>query len=157
VRQAPSINAGMPPVWKMSLMAVLVLCFAVQTVLVYTDRPSAVRLEGEALRGASLYQQHNCQSCHQIYGFGGFLGPDLTNVAKMYGPRGLRSRLDYALGSGPGQMPIIDVPPEDIDALTAWLVAMDETGTGQARIERPDNLRIAQKLDWSRVPWWEYP
>ncbi len=132
---SPPPANGMTPRSKAWLMGVLVLCFIGQTTLVYTDTRSPVQLEGEALRGARLFQQHNCQSCHQIYGFGGFLGPDLTNIASRFGETRLRAHLQTALATGPGQMPVFDVPPADVDALTAWLVALDKSGTGQARTD----------------------
>ena len=54
----------------------LVLIFFVQTWFVYTD-PAGRRtpaLSREATLGQKVWHDHNCQSCHQLYGFGGFLG-----------------------------------------------------------------------------------
>ena len=34
--------------------------------------------------GKLIWQKYNCQSCHQIYSLGGYLGPDLTNVYSKY-------------------------------------------------------------------------
>src|SRR5690554_1410938 len=39
-----------------------------------------IRLSEKALQGQNLWLKNNCNSCHQIYGLGGYLGPDLTNV-----------------------------------------------------------------------------
>ena len=33
-----------------------------------------------ACEGKIVFQKYNCISCHQLYGLGGYLGPDLTNV-----------------------------------------------------------------------------
>ncbi|MCH7870146.1 MAG: c-type cytochrome, partial [Planctomycetes bacterium] len=33
-----------------------------------------------AKSGLAIWRENNCQACHQIYGYGGFLGPDLTNL-----------------------------------------------------------------------------
>ena len=30
--------------------------------------------------GKKIYQEYNCQSCHQIFGLGGYLGPELTTA-----------------------------------------------------------------------------
>jgi nitric oxide reductase subunit C len=30
--------------------------------------------------GSDLFQQYNCTSCHQLYGLGGYLGPELTTA-----------------------------------------------------------------------------
>ena len=42
-------------------------------------------LDDLARAGRALWHDHNCQTCHQIYGFGGFLGPDVTNGAQRLG------------------------------------------------------------------------
>ena len=112
-----------PPSTRRTLLAGLVLCFGVQTWLVYSDEPSGVRLEGEELAGAHAWQRHNCQSCHQLYGFGGFLGPDLTNAADRLGPDGLRQRLEQVVTEGAGQMPAFDTSPDERAALVAFLQA----------------------------------
>ena len=50
--------------------------------------------------GRIVWQKNNCQSCHQLYGLGGYLGPDLTNemsiIFNMKWPhlRKLRSHAD---------------------------------------------------------------
>ena len=66
---------------RQGLMLALVCAFVAQTWLVYAD-PAGKRtpLSPLAARGRALWHRRNCQSCHQIYGFGGFLGPDLTNA-----------------------------------------------------------------------------
>src|SRR5262245_64295127 len=113
------------------MMASLVLAFAGQTALVYTDSTADGHacLEATALRGRQLWLGNNCYTCHQLYGFGGFLGPDLTNAA----PRLTRARLDDVLTQGSLQMPPFHLGTGDIDAIGAFLKAMDKTGIGQAR------------------------
>lgn len=123
----------MPPGAKISLLVVLVLSFAVQAYLVYTDEPSAVKLTGPALDGAQRWHRYNCQSCHQLYGFGGFLGPDLTNVAARYDAAGLSRRLSFVLEQGSGQMPSFDVGRTDLLAFAAFFRTMDRTGNGELR------------------------
>ncbi len=65
---------------KKVMLTCLVAAFGVQTVLVYTDERQDPLSDIE-LRGRALWHENACQVCHQIYGQGGFLGPDLTNVA----------------------------------------------------------------------------
>jgi nitric oxide reductase subunit C len=115
---------------KMLLMAALVAAYVAQSALVYLDEPSGVRLEGEALAGARLFQDRGCQVCHQLHGFGGFLGPDLTNATR----RLTDSRLRQVLTGGSGQMPALHLDESEIASVRAFLVAMDQTGQGQARI-----------------------
>lgn len=114
-------------------MLALVACFAVQTCLVYDDERSEAPLEGQALRGAELWHENGCQVCHQLYGFGGFLGPDLTNRASELG-EGFEQRLASVLETGPGQMPRYGSSPEEVAALAAFLTAMDRSGVGQIHL-----------------------
>jgi len=114
------------------MLGILALCFFSQTYLVYSDPTETRRLEGEELAGRRVWLANNCQACHQLYGFGGFLGPDLTNAAS----RLQRAQLADQLALGQGQMPKFDLLEEEVDALWEFLVAMDETGIGQARNPR---------------------
>jgi nitric oxide reductase subunit C len=117
------------------LMTFLVAAFGTQTLLVYEDDTplAAPPLDELALRGRAIWHASNCHTCHQLYGFGGFLGPDLTNAAG----RLTRHRLDEILTVGSGQMPAFHFSANDIDALQAFLFAMHETGVGQARRSAP--------------------
>lgn len=117
------------------MMAGLVAAFIGQTWLVYTDPAGTATtpLTAQARRGRQLWHDNNCQACHQIYGFGGFLGPDLTNAAS----RLTRSRLDEVLTVGNQQMPAFHFDREQIDAIEAYLRGLDATGIGQARNKIP--------------------
>jgi nitric oxide reductase subunit C len=143
----PTESGPTPCGWKAKaiLLGVLVLAFVVQSGLVYTDPPGTVILEGKALAGRQIWQRENCQACHQIYGFGGFLGPDLTNAAA----RMERSQLDEMLTVGRKQMPAFGFEPDEIDSVWAFLVALNKTGAGQAR--HPDLARAAGAPVKSRV------
>ncbi len=71
------------PATRRTMVVALALAFVVQTGLVYTDdtADNLPSLSEEAQEGWWLWHHHNCQSCHQFFGYGGFLGPDLTNAA----------------------------------------------------------------------------
>ncbi len=116
------------------LMLGLVAAFLVQTTLVYTDDTAATMepLTGVALEGRHLWHANNCQTCHQLYGFGGFLGPDLTNVAG----RADRARFDAILTDGSLQMPAFHFSEGEIDALVAYFETLNKTGLGQAGVPR---------------------
>lgn len=113
------------------LFVILVGTFVVQTSLVYLDDSGyqAERLSSVAQAGRSLWRENNCQSCHQIYGFGGFLGPDLTNAI----PQLAAERLQSILTEGQSPMPAFHFTPAEIEAITSFLTEMDATGTGQFR------------------------
>lgn len=123
------------PKWKKRLLAVLVLCFAVQSGLVYSDERNEP-LSDVALAGRALWHRHGCQTCHQLYGQGGFLGPDLTNAASRLDS----TRLVSLLQVGSGQMPPLGLSDAEIAAISAFLTAMDrpEIGRGQLRLGDPE-------------------
>ena len=131
---------------KWVLLFGLVIAFFVQTALVYSDSRQVGQISEQALDGRRLWHRNNCQSCHQLYGFGGFLGPDLTNaVARLE-----REQLNELLTEGYGQMPAFEMESEEIDAIWAFLVAMDRTGTGQAR--NPIHARMARIVEAGEAP-----
>jgi nitric oxide reductase subunit C len=113
------------------LLGSLVAAFCGQTALVYLDDTASTfsTLSEEAVRGRRIWHQKNCQVCHQIHGFGGFLGPDLTNAASRLN----RARLDSILTVGSLQMPAFHLSAEEIDGVEAFLEVLDGTGIGQAR------------------------
>ncbi len=117
-------------------MAFLVSAFALQTFLVYSDDTGRdlPPLSEKALEGRAVWLSNNCQACHQFYGFGGFLGPDLTNASSRLD----RARLDEVLTSGVAQMPAFHLSDTEISAIEAYLREMNGTGIGQARAPLPD-------------------
>jgi len=127
------------------LLLGLVGVFVVQTWIVYSDPTGrgAPPLSVEASRGRGVWRRHNCQSCHQVYGFGGFIGPDLTNAAKELTP----ARLDSILTVGSGAMPAFDLPPDERRALGAYLEELHRTGVSQPRAIEPRPAReVVQEL-----------
>lgn len=136
-----SQDAVFPLGARKGLLAVLVAAFAVQGFLVYTDSTGREMppLSEMALRGRDVWLERNCQACHQFYGFGGFLGPDLTNAAD----RLTRARLDEVLSVGSRQMPPFHLSADEITAIEAYLREIDATGVGQAQAPRPDPAAFA--------------
>ncbi len=129
------------PARKKLLLAVLVLSFGVQTGLVYSDARSEPLSEA-AREGRALWQAHACQTCHQFYGQGGFLGPDLTNAAS----RVDSTRLVSLLTVGSGQMPPLGFSDAESAAMAAFLREMDrpEIGRGELRMGTPGEGAGAQ-------------
>ena len=112
----------------------------------YADGFPEAPLSESGLRGLKLWRQHNCQVCHQLYGFGGFLGPDLTNsITDQTGPDDFR----LVLTRGKKQMPAFNFSKADQEALLAFLRSMNATGRS-----RPAGLRNG---DSARRPdhFWE--
>lgn len=110
---------------------VLVGLFILQSGLTYTVSTEAaspaVELNDAAQRGEALYREFNCTACHQFYGLGGHMGPDLTNVtvAAGKGPDFARAVIFH----GSGLMPNLAVSKEQADDLVAFLEAVAATGT----------------------------
>ncbi|HEU0111089.1 MAG TPA: cytochrome c [Flavisolibacter sp.] len=121
----------------------LVVLFVVYSAVVYTTgTESGIRLttaEQQLInKGKSLYQAKNCQACHQLYGLGGYLGPDLTTAFsdKHRGPGLIRA----LLRSGGNLMPDFKFSNQQIDELIAYLKYVDTTATPiketRAKIQR---------------------
>ncbi|PCI09398.1 hypothetical protein COB72_06650 [bacterium] len=139
-------NARCHPGLKGAFISILALAFVLQTYLVYTDSTQTTPLNHQQSAGRQVWLQNNCQACHQLYGFGGFLGPDLTNAAQRLN----QSQLESQLVLGQGQMPAFDFDQDQTDSLWAFLVAMNQTGIGQAR--NPNLIKTANPKEARTSP-----
>jgi nitric oxide reductase subunit C len=77
-----------------------------------------------AKKGQLLYQKYNCTACHQLYGLGGYMGPDLTNVMSKGEPY-TKVFLQY----GTQRMPNFHLSDEELSSIIAFLNYTDKTGT----------------------------
>ena len=120
----------------------LIFIFLVQSYLIYTDQQGQKlgKLSPEAIRGKKIWQEKNCQTCHQIYGLGGFLGPDLTNIAPRYNNEAFREILLL----GKKQMPVFDLSVDEAQFLFEFLREIHQTGIG--KLKHPTK----------EIPWFEY-
>ena len=117
---------------RRNLMGLLVVCFLVQTGMVYFDDAGRQTppLSPKAQEGWECWHDNNCQSCHQLFGFGGFLGPDLTNAASTISDE----RYHSILTEGSMQMPAFHLSTDEIEGLKAFLTEISETGVGQLKL-----------------------
>lgn len=78
-----------------------------------------------------LFQRKNCIACHQIYGLGGYMGPDLTNVisAPGKGPMYIKAFLTV----GTERMPNFHLTEAEKDDLVAFLTYSDKTGVSPVK------------------------
>ena len=82
----------------------------------------------QVAHGKMLWQKHNCSSCHQIYGLGGYLGPDVTNVLSA---KGKGREYAYAImKTGTLVMPDFKLKDQELEALLAFLEHTDKSGRG---------------------------
>lgn len=73
-----------------------------------------------------VWQKYNCQSCHQLYGLGGYLGPDLTNLVSQQGKSD-----EYIAGiirSGTKQMPAFSITDDELQQLIQFLNTINLSG-----------------------------
>lgn len=109
-------------------MAILLATFGFYNYVVYNTEsyiPTA-KLSPVAVKGQQLFQSNRCWSCHQLYGLGGYLGPDLTNIysEEKKGPLYIKAFLNSGLKS----MPQFNFDEEEKDALVEYLKHVDHTG-----------------------------
>jgi len=114
------------------VLIIMLIVFVAYNCVVYTTDCAAedTKLSEEALAGQHVWQSSNCSACHQLYGLGGYLGPDLTNVisAQGKGPNYVKAFVNSAYKS----MPEYKFSEGEIDQLVAFLTAVDKTGTSPA-------------------------
>jgi len=108
----------------------LIILFVIHSVFVFTYGTEKDKgknfLTGEAKKGKLLFQKHNCIACHQFYGLGGYMGPDLTNVISAKG-----KGADYArafISGGTQRMPNFHMTEEEVNNLISFLKYVNKTG-----------------------------
>ena len=110
------------------ILLLLLALFTTYNSIIYTDQSAYgdVKFTKKALQGEKLWLQNNCNSCHQIYGLGGYLGPDLTNV---YSFRKRDEKyLKSMFNSGIKAMPQFDFNETEKEELLQFLIEIDQTG-----------------------------
>ena len=118
---------GAFPVNNRIVFTAMVVLFVAYSINVYTAGTSTPHLEpmsDQSRLGQQVFQEHNCIACHQFYGLGGYMGPDLTNVISNRGAAYARA----FIVAGTVRMPKLDLTESEADALIAYLAFVDSTG-----------------------------
>lgn len=105
-------------------LALLIAFLSYSTTLYFTQPQQLEPPNPLAQKGKILWQQKNCVSCHQLYGLGGHLGPDLTNV---YSVRS-EAYITAFLQSGTQVMPNYHLNSEQIQAFIEFFRYTNTTG-----------------------------
>lgn len=84
-----------------------------------------------AARGRLVWQNYNCQSCHQLYSLGGYLGPDLTNLIS--NPQKGETLLRTMVKTGTKQMPAFNLSENEMQELIEFLKSTDASGNADPR------------------------
>lgn len=85
----------------------------------------------KAASGRLIWQKYNCQACHQLYGLGGYLGPDLTNIISKNNNADIYVKAMVSMGSR--QMPAFKISEHDMDLLIEFLKSTNESGSADPR------------------------
>lgn len=108
------------------ILLILVSTFILYNYNIYTSKSNytAINLGKKAIKGENIWLKHNCNSCHQIYGLGGYLGPDITNVYSRKGKKYIKTILNSSINS----MPKFNFSEEEKDVLVQFFKEIDQTG-----------------------------
>ena len=80
---------------------------------------------GDVARGAKLYEDFACGSCHVIQGKGNAVGPDLTRVGATRDAAYLKNKTINPKFDNPNSiMPPTQAPPKDIEDLVAFMESL---------------------------------
>ena len=103
---------------------------------IYCDKNNNIlyKPDNHVVAGWNTWQQKNCQSCHQVYGLGGYLGPDLTNVASTPGKG--EQYMKVFIRYGTGKMPNFHLSDSETDNLVAFLKWIDKSGKSRVPQEK---------------------
>jgi nitric oxide reductase subunit C len=110
------------------IITVLIILFSIYNFSVYNLRgyKQPIKLSLKAIQGQQLWQENNCWSCHQIYGLGGYLGPDLTNTFS--NPKKGPAYIKAMVNSGIKSMPKFNFTEDEKEAIAIFLKYIDSTG-----------------------------
>ena len=114
----------------------MIITYISYSVIIYsigTNQIKQEKITTEAAKGFHIWQEKNCQSCHQLYGLGGYMGPDITNIIS-----DSTKGEPYArafINNGSAKMPNFKLQKEKIDALIAFLKWVDKSGHSRIKKE----------------------
>ena len=112
---------------RVHVFIILFGLFISYSFLVYTNGTigNDAVMNNKAINGKNLFQKHNCTSCHQIYGLGGYLGPELTTTISQpgKGPNYAKSFLQ----TGTQRMPNFHLTNMEQQDLVEYLTYVDQT------------------------------
>lgn len=133
---------------KMIVLVSLIVIFIIYNRLIYSSESysPSIALSPKAIKGQNLWQSNNCWSCHQIYGLGGYLGPDLTNIYSH--PNKGPDYINAFLNSGIKSMPYFNFTEVEKEAIIEYLKVIDQSGfypNYEADIEATGWVKIKYK------------
>lgn len=116
--------------YKILTVSILVVSFLIYSFTLYTTPIEGQHeLSPQAANGKMIWQEKNCTACHQIYGLGGHLGPDLTNVSS----KKSKEYIEAFLKNGTDIMPNFHLTKGEIEDLQAYLESLNQTGNSDPK------------------------
>ncbi|MFP5470371.1 MAG: c-type cytochrome [Bacteroidia bacterium] len=125
----------------------IISVFTIYNIVIYTQSSMSVAepMSEEAILGEQLWQKSNCTACHQLYGLGGYLGPDLTNVIS--NPNKGADYVKAFINSAPKSMPKYNFTDKEKDNIVAFLESVDKTGI------YPNKNAVIKKTGWVEMEY----
>ena len=121
---------------KMIVLVLFVAAYLIYSFTLYTSLPvKQCIVDKRAENGKLVWQKYNCNACHQLYGLGGYLGPDLTNV---YSKRS-DAFIKAFLKNGTTAMPNFNINDYEMDCLLKYFNTIDNSGKSDPRNFRINN------------------
>ncbi len=115
---------------KIIIVSLLSTAFLSYSIFIYWSLPvKQYPISNVISRGKFVWQKYNCNACHQIYGLGGYLGPDLTNVYSIRGAGYIKA----FLLNGTATMPNFHMKEQEISDLLSFLKNIDASGKSDPR------------------------
>jgi|APMI01.1.fsa_nt_gi nitric oxide reductase subunit C len=110
-----------------TVFAILLLAYLIYSPSVYFySAKSHQKPDVKAKKGFTIWQEKNCQACHQLYGLGGYMGPDLTNIISNPG-KGEAYAATF-IKNGTLKMPNLQLSDEEVSDLVSFLKWVDKSG-----------------------------
>lgn len=111
--------------WVGTLVSlVLLVALTVDTHARFAALTHADRLDEHVVAGKHAFENHNCNDCHTILGFGSYYAPDLTRAYTRLGDSAVRDRLatpQVIFASSFRKMPQQHLSSQEIDDITSYL------------------------------------
>ncbi|MBI1837630.1 MAG: c-type cytochrome [Flavobacteriia bacterium] len=117
------------------IFIILVISYLIYSFTLYYNSFSKVEVKAysneKAIEGRLVFQKYNCQDCHQLYGLGGYLGPDLTNVYKKYQQNDVILKAFFK--GGMQQMPEFNLTTIEENQLIEFFKMTNSSGSADPR------------------------
>ncbi len=118
-----------PMMSRRNLFLLLCVTYLAQSFYLYTEGTAVETshpLSAQVQAGWELFQDNNCSACHQFYGLGGYMGPDLTNIISdpNKGPEYAAAFIQF----GTDKMPDFGFSDAEVAHIVSFLDYADSSG-----------------------------